>query len=561
MKFLKSKLFSYLLLLVLTTPAFFFLLKPGEYWNMHDDMQIIRQLEMEKCFQDGQIPCRWTPDLGYGYGYPLFNFYPPLPYLVGQFFRVFGFSFVATVKLIAITQIILGALFMYWLGVALFGVYGGILTSLFFTYAPYRNLNIYVRGAMNEAWASVFFPLIFYFILMLIKSKHHQLKWTLFLAISIAGLFLSHNPMLLTFAPFALFWAIYWLKIYGLNLKKVKYLIFSGLLSFGLSAFFTLPVLFESKLVQIESMFQNYYHYSVHFTSLYQLFISNFWSDGPSVWGQADQMSFQIGYLHWIIPLLLSIYSLFLLFKKRQKESTILILFIVAMGLFTAFMTHERSSFLWQILTPIQKIQFPWRFLNHTAFFLALASGSIFLFLKKTKINPYFILLPISALLLALNWSHLTPITHGPITDTQKLTGQAWNNQITSGIYDYLPKTASTAAKSPAKDIIDSIYPVSEYQVTGLKEGTNWSFFNLYLPQDSQVILSTLYFPDFRVFDFGQKIDIQVDPILGRIKLNLSSGDHQLYVKLYDTPIRIFSNYLSLLSFLFLIWKLLKLRK
>ena len=78
-RFFHSSFFWPVLLLVLIIPTFSFLIKPGLYWNMHDDMQLVRQLEMDKCLKDGQIPCRWTPDLGYGYGYPLFNFYPPLP--------------------------------------------------------------------------------------------------------------------------------------------------------------------------------------------------------------------------------------------------------------------------------------------------------------------------------------------------------------------------------------------------------------------------------------------------------------------------------------------------
>ena len=45
------------------------LLMPG-YFPMHDDLQMMRQLEMDKCFRDGQIPCRWVPDMGYGYGFP-----------------------------------------------------------------------------------------------------------------------------------------------------------------------------------------------------------------------------------------------------------------------------------------------------------------------------------------------------------------------------------------------------------------------------------------------------------------------------------------------------------
>src|SRR3989338_8621713 len=85
------------------------LLPPG-YFNMHDDLQMMRQLEMEKCFLDLQIPCRWVPDMGYGFGFPLFNFYPPLPYLIGEIFRVIGFSFVVTVKLTFILSFVASAI-------------------------------------------------------------------------------------------------------------------------------------------------------------------------------------------------------------------------------------------------------------------------------------------------------------------------------------------------------------------------------------------------------------------------------------------------------------------
>ena len=191
---------------VVSIPAFIFLLRPGIYWNMHDDMQIIRQLEMDKCIHDGQIPCRWTPDLGYGYGYPLFNFYPPLPYIIGQVFRTLTFSYVATVKLTAIFQIVLASVFMFILANSIFGPLGAILSAALYTYAPYHAVNIYVRGAMNEAWASVFFPLVFH-----ASKQWFTTKRTIYLpifAISYAGIFLSHNPMVLIFTFFTGIWCL-----------------------------------------------------------------------------------------------------------------------------------------------------------------------------------------------------------------------------------------------------------------------------------------------------------------------------------------------------------------
>jgi len=364
-KLIKHKYFWPILTFLFTIPAFFFLLKPG-YYNMHDDMQMIRQLEMEKCFQDGQIPCRWTPDLGYGYGYPLFNFYPPMPYLVGQVYRTFGFSFVNSVKATAVTQIILAAAFMYLLSASIFGPAGGFIASIFYTYAPYHALNIFVRGAMNEAWAAVFFPLTFYYARKLVLEQKN--KFIFGLGASFAGILLSHNPMALTFTPILFFWVIFWIfsrykKPFFPFIKNqfslIIKLILSGLFAAGLTAFYTIPVLLETKYVQINTMFEGYYHFSVHFASLFQLFISNFWGDGASVWGPNDDMSFMVGYLHWIIPTLIFLYilkefNIFLYISPFSPEILFfkfLINVLISSSIFNFFNISFLSNFIGDCLT------------------------------------------------------------------------------------------------------------------------------------------------------------------------------------------------------------------
>lgn len=569
-KLFKSRLFWPLLLVVLVVPTFTFLLKPGLYWNMHDDMQMIRQLEMEKCLKDGQIPCRWTPDLGYSYGYPLFNFYPPMPYFVGQIFHSVGFSYITTIKLTALALIVTSALAMYLLANSLVGPIGGLLAAIFYSYAPYHALNIYVRGAMNEAWATLFFPLIFYFSRKYLKK--HSINALILLAISWAGLLLSHNPMAMTFVLFFAPWCIYWFfesnKVF--KVRPIIYLCVSGLFALALSAFFTLPVLFESKLVQIESMFQNYYHYSVHFVSFKQLFFDNFWGDGPSVWGIYDGMSYSIGILHWSLPLLMLVYVAYLSVKNKSIKKYLLPIMVITLGFISTLLTHERFSFLWSLMSPIQKIQFPWRFLNHSLFLFSLSLAFFPSLIEKIlpKIGKIIIPFLVAAIIL-LNYKLYFPVTFGPITDEQKFSGVAWNNQITSGIYDYLPKTASTAAKTKAAEIIDAVDPTNtDYQVFGLQKGTDWTLFNLQNETQAKFTLASLYFPNFLLFDNQQPLEFEVEPQLGRIVINLEPGKHQIYLKLYDTPIRSISNYISLFAWIFTlvyfikrIWKIKKSKK
>src|SRR3989344_4725599 len=80
----------------------------GDYFSHHDDLQVMRVFEMRKCLIELQIPCRWVPDMGYGYGYPLFNYYSATPYYLGALFS-FVFGYIFSVKLLFLTTIVLAS--------------------------------------------------------------------------------------------------------------------------------------------------------------------------------------------------------------------------------------------------------------------------------------------------------------------------------------------------------------------------------------------------------------------------------------------------------------------
>jgi len=112
MKF-RNWLFTFIVL-VIAAIASRDLFKPG-YFPMHDDIQVMRLNEMEKCIRDGQFPCRWVPDMGAEYGHPLFNYHQPFPYYLGMLFRAFGMPYVDIVKLLFALTFFLSGIFMYFL--------------------------------------------------------------------------------------------------------------------------------------------------------------------------------------------------------------------------------------------------------------------------------------------------------------------------------------------------------------------------------------------------------------------------------------------------------------
>src|SRR5437870_2917084 len=96
------------LIAVLTLSIFsIFPLFHSGFFPMHDDTQVARVYEMGKALHDGMFPVRWVQDLGYGYGYPIFNFYSPLPYYIGGFLNLFGLDALLATKMTFIIGILL----------------------------------------------------------------------------------------------------------------------------------------------------------------------------------------------------------------------------------------------------------------------------------------------------------------------------------------------------------------------------------------------------------------------------------------------------------------------
>lgn len=539
------------------------LLTPG-YFNMHDDLQMMRQLEMEKCFRDFQIPCRWAPDMGYGYGFPLFNYYPPLPYLAGEVVRIFGFSFITTVKLTFFLSFVLSGVAMYALGREFWGRLGGVLSAGFYIWAPYHALDVFVRGAMNEAWALVWLPLILWSSYKLVVGDKRQTRrWVITLALSWAALFLTHNIMVLIFTPIFAVWCLLWLWRKKNAWAKIPQLAVSGIWAFGLAAFFSIPVILEQKLVHIETLTVGYYEYIAHFADLNQLFLSRFWGYGASVWGEADKMAFPVGHLHWGLAIAIAVLILFRIITRKKTEVNLLLvtcLFLIA-GFAAAFMAHVRSTPIWITFPVLSIVQFPWRFLTIVILSFSFAAGVLAPFLKGVERLSFVIVVVALVGVVWFNWPFFQPERMGPLTDREKFSAAAWELQQTAGIYDYLPKDATIAPQGPrtvALEFVDGTGQVGE-----VKEGTNWLRGKVSVSSGTAVLRINIFnFPDFRVFVDGERKEVKLlkDDELGRMHVDIPSGEHKVEARLFNTTLRVLGNLISLVSWLVLLYLLLQRR-
>lgn len=547
MNFFK-KYWPFILIIILALMAGKFLFIPG-YFPMHDDMQVIRLVEMDKCFRDWQIPCRWVPDLGYGYGYPLYNYYGPFSYLLMEMFHFSGFSLLTSIKTEMMLTIVFSGLGMFLLGRSLWGKWGGLVSSVFYVYAPYRALDIYVRGAVGEFNALIFLPFIFWSVLEFIRTQKN--KYLIFLALSFSGLLLSHNITSLIFTPFVAVWSLLLFWYYKKSWRLLISLAGSFVLAFSISGFFLLPVILEKKLVHVDSMISGYFNYLAHFVSLKQLFFSTHWGYGSSEFGPHDDLSFSVGILHWFFALVAAVIAF--ISRKKNKLAFWVLVFLGIAGIFSAFMIHQRSVFIWNRIPLLAYLQFPWRFLALVIFFFSSMTGAIVYYAQKRTV---FVALLMISLVVLFNANYFSPEKWFNITDQDKTSGELWQKQVTASIFDYLPIYAKAPPGDPAP--VQPWGLDGEIKVLDYQKGTDWQRGKIEVATEGATVrLPLFYFPNFvlKVDNKKTKIDYQND--LGLITFKAPKGIHEFSVKLENTWVRKIGNLLTVLGLLFIPFYLL----
>lgn len=550
------------LLILLSLFVIWPLLRFG-YFSHQDDLQVIRIVEMRKCFADFQIPCRWVPDMGWGNGYPLFNYYGVFTYYLGGVIS-FVFNYLTTAKILFGISLVFGSFGIYYFVLKLVdSKLAGFISSVLYLFAPYKALDVYVRGALGETMALAIIPFVFYFLLSIFdanksENTNKQKKYFVLFTLSLFAFLITHNIMTLVFLPVLFVFASYLLIVNKfLNLKLV---IVGFGLSFLLSSFFLLPAFFEKDLVQTESLTRFELDYRANFVSVNSLFFDRNWGYGTSIPGPDGKMNFQIGVAHWIISFVTFAYLILLFLKNRQsldvktgKKIDFLGLSVFIVFILSVFMMHNKSGVVWEQFKILEYFQFPWRFLSLSIFTSSILGG--ILVSKLDKKYQLISVVIITVLTVILNFNYFKPREFYNVTNLEKTTGELWELQRKGALLDYLPKTA-LEPREGAQDMLSVVSGKAE--VTDFKINSNSFEFNVNVLENSEIEVPVFYFPNWEVMVNGKSVDIRHDNILGRIEFDLEKGEHVVSGKFGNTPIRNIANTMSVVGLVLLgiyIWK------
>lgn len=524
-------------ILIFCIPAVWALFVKG-YFGASDDLHIAWLYELDRVVRLGQIPPRFVPDLSFGFGYPLFNFVFPLPFYIGEIFHLLGLSLVDSIKGVFFISMPLSGIFMYLLLREFTKNSFAFLGSMLYVYAPYRAVDIYIRGAIGEAFGFVFLPLIILSVIKLKSSK--SWKWVGIGAISTASLVLSHNITAYMFFPFV--FVFFLLQFFTTSIKKVFFLksFLMFFLGFSISIYFWLPALLESSILKYDTVF-NFFD---HFPTIRQL-ITPYWGYGGSVPGEGDGMSFFLGGANLAV-LVTAILLLIFKWKEIGRQNKFLAVWILGVLAAAFFLMNYRSIFVWNNLPLLPYFQFPWRFLIIVTFFMPLLVV-IFEKFKYEKILLLFILV----LIIYPTWTFFKPEHFLGREDDYYLNRYI---PIPTASSEYLKiqeeylRLPKVTEKRPDKN-----FPLL-FPEDGLKKVEKINdlkiAFEFESDKEGLISLNKYYFPGWQAKIDGKSAEVFAGKPYGQVSIFIPAGFHKAEIYFQETSFRNLLNFASLGAFL-----------
>lgn len=484
----------------------------------------------------GNIIPRWAANLNWGYGHPILMFLYPLPSYITSLFHFLAFNLVDSLKIVFILAFIASGFTMYLWTREFLGEEAALAASVLYTLAPYRFVEIYVRGDIGEHLAFVFPPLVCYFLYKI--SKKYSRRYVSGGALSLGLLILAHNAIALMFLPIICFYILYLLW----TSSSKKYLILNTLyvilVGFCISAFFWMPGLFEGKYtlrnIVTKGVFVN------GFSSFSQFLY------GPWSFGGSGSFTVQVG-IAQLIAVVLGLYAIFLLWKKKNRLYLLLLAFYLTFVVSLFLMTSSSTS-VWKIFTLLQNFQFPWRFLAVSVFASSLIGALLIFSLpgKPRKIAVWLIIL--AAIVFTYKDWHANRFLYKPesfytgiyysTTDTGE-SAPIWSVRF----MEHTPKAPMEVISGDASIVnLKRRIVLHEYEINALEK--------------SRIRENTLYFPGWEVFVDGKLVPVEFqDPAnRGLITFFVSSGRHNVKVEFTETKLRALADAISVFGFVVMIF-------
>lgn len=506
---------------------------------------LMRAVQIDALIHEGVLFSRWAPDMVWGYGYPLFNYYSPLAYYIVSLVNLVAHDIALSGNIAMALILILTPVGMYLWVSELSGRLTGVFAALFVTYSSYWAVNAYARYVFPELAALSLVPVELYLQTRAIASGNGRLHVAA--SVALAAIVLFHNTTGLLFAPVAL--------TYGLCMSltssggvqralRARRFLGSLILGVALSAWYWGPAIVEGHLVQLDRLTaMTVFDYRANFLQLGKLFTV---PQSPTAFLQNPVPSMSVLWLHPLTVLCAGVGLASSLLQRSDDRAPLLML--CALSAVYVFFAVEYSERLWYEISFMRLLQFPWRFLGLATILLAAVAGRGLAALATWHSHtPVVSVWP--TLVSCLVWftvvASVSPWQYAPVRlrwpgritiEDVRMYGEHQVNIGTTTTGEYLPVDVRELPDAVAA----STERATRFQTSSLPTGAvllrvqtsaKSESLDIYTPTSFTAMFNTFYFSGWRAAVDGSPATIVVGSPSGLINVPVPAGTHTITLR------------------------------
>ena len=257
-----------------------------------------------------------------------------------------------------------------------------------------------------------------------------------------------------------------------------------------------------------------------------------------------------VGKVHFLLGLL----SITIIVMQALRRRDVLIkiqsakLIITFIGLLSAvYMILPVSLPVWEFLTPLAYVQYPWRFLVFISFWLSVLGGGVVLLFDHQDKKTFWIIIVFVITIVGFNQKYFRPqfITQGKDTDYTSIEATNW--KISKISDEYLPR------EFPIPNKIDEIalskfIPMGDIIALSSEVKTNRIKLNVSAQNRAEIVFNIANFPGWQaVVDTEKVVSLQRERSL---VVPVEKGTHVVSLSFTNTWIRNLGNIISLIGIL-----------
>ena len=499
--------------------------------------------QFNRAILEGQLPVRWVEWIQHGVGQPLFNYYQVGFYYLVELVHALGLPLSLAVKLTIAVCWLSGAGFMFLLFKPR-GLWPAVLAASVFVWSPYLMLDAYVRGDYPELAAIALAPGALWSIDRLLRWGRPRHVFGLALVIGL--LLVTHLLAAMVILPLCAAYTLARIWTDRSSSQRLHLVLTGTLLGVGLASFYLVPAIGELSAINISRLTSSYFDYHQHFVSLRQWFDWS-WGYGGSGAVTDHPMSIQLGVVQWLVLVSAVLLIAIAAARRRLVGTHVSLAGWLAATAVSLFLMTSASTPIWESIAMLRFIQFPWRLLMLPAIACA-ALSALIVSMVRSRTRQALIVLAV----VLLQWSVTRDYRH-----------EAWRHQRVNMCIDqsldawsaecegwafresaFDPTAASEATPSAARWSViagDGVVSPNSMKQVNLA-------LTVHAVTPVELVINTPFSPGWRVALDDHDLAPDVQPRSGYMKVAVPAGDHLVSAQFGRTPIRAFSEGLSVMS-------------